>query len=97
MTNVTLHDKTFETFIGRERIQTAILELAVQLQKDYEGKKPIFIGVLNGSFLFVADLVREFDGDCEVTFLRMSSYEGTETSGEVNTVLGLKESFWLWT
>ncbi len=92
MNIVKLHDKTFKPFISANKIDEAIKNLAIKIQEDYENKTPIFIGILNGSFLFTADLVREFNGDCEVSFLRMASYEGTETTGKVNTVMGLKES-----
>lgn len=92
MKNVTLHDKSFKPFLSKEEIQKAIQKLALGIQKDYQNLNPIFLGVLNGSFLFTADLVREFEGDCEISFIRMASYEGTSTTGTVNTVLGLKES-----
>jgi len=92
MNIVKLHDKSFRPFITAKEIDEAIKKLALKIQEDYEGKTPLFIGILNGSFLFTADLVREFSGDCEVSFLRMASYEGTETTGKVNTVMGLKES-----
>lgn len=92
MNTVKLHDKTFKPFLSEKEIQTAIQKLAVEIQKDYQDLNPIFIGILNGSFLFTADLVREFTGDCEVTFLRMASYEGTNSTGKVQTVMGIKES-----
>lgn len=91
MQNVTLHDKSFRPFLTEKEIKDAIKQLAKKLQKDYQDENPIFIGILNGSFLFTADLVREFDGNCEVTFLRMASYEGTASTGNVQTVLGIKE------
>jgi len=92
MNIVKLHDKTFKPFISAKKIDEAIKNLALKIQEDYENKTPIFIGILNGSFLFTADLVREFTGDCEVSFLRMASYEGTQTTGTVKTVMSLKES-----
>ncbi len=92
MNIVKLHDKSFRPFISSKEIDKAIKNVAIKIQKDYENKKPLFLGILNGSFLFTADLVREFDGDCEVSFLRMASYEGTATTGTVNTIMGLKES-----
>jgi adenylate kinase len=92
MNIVKLHDKTFKPFLSEKEIQTAIQKLAVEIQRDYQDLSPIFIGILNGSFLFTADLVREFTGDCEVTFLRMASYEGTNSTGKVQTVMGIKES-----
>lgn len=91
MQEVTLHDKSFRPFLTEKEIQDAIKQLANKIQKDYQDANPIFIGILNGSFLFTADLVREFKGDCEVTFLRMASYEGTASTGDVQTVLGIKE------
>lgn len=91
MQNVTLHDKSFRPFLTEKEIQNAITQLAKKIQQDYQDANPIFIGILNGSFLFTADLVREFNGDCEVTFLRMASYQGTSSTGDVQTVIGIKE------
>lgn len=92
MSMVQLHDKKFKPFIDKEQIQAAIIRLAGEIQKDYNDKNPVFIGVLNGSFLIVADLVREFEGDCEVSFVKMASYEGTNTTGVVNELIGLNNS-----
>jgi hypoxanthine phosphoribosyltransferase len=89
---VQLHDKQFVPFITADKIQAAILNLAQKIQTDYQDKNPIFVGVLNGSFLFVSDLVREFNGDCEVSFIKMASYEGTNSTGVVNELIGLKEN-----
>jgi hypoxanthine phosphoribosyltransferase len=92
MGNVKLHDKVFKPFLTKEEISSAILRMAEKIQSDYEGMSPVFIGVLNGSFLIVADLVREFTGDCEVSFVKMASYEGTNTTGVVNELIGLNHS-----
>lgn len=92
MGKVQLHDKVFEPFISKEKLSGAIKTLAEKIQDDYEGKRPIFIGVLNGSFLFTADLVREFNGACEVSFVKLASYEGTNTSGVVNELIGVNEN-----
>lgn len=89
---IQLHDKSFVPFLGSEQIQSAIENLGKKIQKDYQDKNPIFIGILNGSFLFVADLVRTFEGDCEVSFIKMASYEGTSTTGTVTELIGLKEN-----
>ncbi|CAG5081601.1 hypoxanthine phosphoribosyltransferase [Parvicella tangerina] len=86
---IQLHDKQFKPFIDSSKIQDAILALAQKINTTYEGKNPVFIGVLNGSFLFTADLVRHFNGDCEVSFMKMASYEGTSTTGIVNELIGL--------
>lgn len=88
---IKLHDKEFRPYIPSEKIQDVIQTLAKRINEDYKGKHPIFIGVLNGSFLFTADLVREFEGNCDVSFVKMASYEGTNTTGTVNELIGLKE------
>ena len=92
MGNVKLDDKVFKPFLTKEEISSAILKMAEKIQSDYEGMNPVFIGVLNGSFLIVADLVREFTGDCEVSFVKLASYEGTNTTGVVNELIGLNHS-----
>ena len=78
--------------MSADKIQHAIQSLGAQLNKDYAGKDPLFIGVLNGSFLFVADLVRTFEENCEVSFIKMASYEGTGSTGTVTELIGLKEN-----
>lgn len=91
MQTVTLHDKTFELFIAESAIQEAISALAQQINKDYEGKNPLFLGILNGSFLFAADLFRLIEGHAEISFLKMASYQGTATSGKINELIGINE------
>lgn len=88
---IQLHDKAFRPYISAEKIQGVISSLANKVNEDYHEKTPLFVGVLNGSFLFAADLIREFDGDCEVSFIKMASYDGTQTTGVVNELIGLKE------
>ena len=82
-------DKTFETFIAAEAIQAEIVTLANQLNRDYEGKDVIFISVLNGSFMFAADLFKKITLPCEISFVKVSSYKGTNTSGRVDELIGL--------
>ncbi len=89
---IKLHDKQFVPFMDASKIKAAINSLGERLNKDYKGKNPLFVGVLNGSFLFVADLVREYEGDCEVSFIKMASYEGTSTTGVVTELIGLNEN-----
>ena len=89
---VQLHDLKFTSFISEAEIAAAIEKVAAEINKDFEGETPVFLGVLNGAFLFAAELVKRFEGDCEVSFVKMSSYKGTETTGEVNALLGLSES-----
>lgn len=82
---VTLNDKTFEVMIPAEEIDKAVAKVAEQLNKDYaeSEKAPIFVGVLNGSYMFLSDLVRKTTFNNEVTFVRISSYEGTQSTGSI--------------
>ena len=92
MKEVALLDKTFELYIPQERIFAALDKLAVRVAEDYAGKKPVFVAVLTGAFMFASDFLKRLDILCEVTFLRVKSYEGTSTTGEVTQVLGLGQS-----
>lgn len=89
MKTIQVHDLNFELYLPEEQIQRRIAALALEIERDYQGKHPIFIGVLNGAFVLIADLLRHCNLDCEITFVKLSSYDGTESSGEVKTVLGL--------
>ena len=85
-------DKKFSLYISKEQIRERVKEVAAEIEKDLKDKNPLFLVILNGSFVFGADLVREMNFPCEITFIRMSSYEGTSTTGEVKQVIGLRES-----
>lgn len=81
---IVINGDVFETFITEEQIRARISELAARINEDYKGKVPIFIGILNGSFIFFADLVREITVECEVDFFKLSSYGDAKiSSGEV--------------
>ena len=86
---VTLQDKTFKVMIPAQEIQNVIGRVALQLNERYQGKTPVFLGVLSGSFLFLADLVRKTDFDSRLAFVKLSSYEGTQSTGEVKQQLGV--------
>jgi hypoxanthine phosphoribosyltransferase len=88
---VTLNDKTFEVMIPAEEIDKAVAKVAEQLNKDYAStdKAPIFVGVLNGSYMFLADLVRKTTFNNEVTFVQISSYEGTQSTGTIKQKMGI--------
>ena len=86
-----IRDKTFVPFIESATLQARIKALAQDINKDYAGKNPLLIGVLNGSFMFIADLFKSVSIECEITFIRVSSYQSTESSGTVKQILGLKE------
>ena len=88
---VTLHNLTFEIFLTKEQIQSRVAELGEQLEAAYADRRPLFLGVLNGSFIFTADLVRACTMDCEASFVRLASYQGVASSGEVTTVIGLPD------
>lgn len=91
MSIVKIKDKTFETSITEEQIKQRVKEVAQQISKDMEGKVPLLIGVLNGSFMFVADLMREITIPCEISFVKLASYEGILSTGKVTEVMGLNE------
>ena len=88
---ITVKDKSFKPFISEEKLQESIKEVAQKINKDYKGKSPIFLGVLNGSFMFFADLLKSVNLECTVSFVKLASYEGTTTTGKVNELIGLNE------
>ena len=92
MDKVKIKDLEFELLIGEEKIKSKIKEVALQISKDYQSKNPLLIGVLNGSFIFCADLVRQIDVPSEVSFIRVASYEGTQSSGDIKQILGLSDN-----
>lgn len=83
--------KYFKTLISSEEIQAKVVEIANLLNVDYVDKNPLLIGVLNGSFIFLSDLFKSMNIDCEVTFMRVSSYESMRSTGKVTQIIGLKE------
>ena len=86
---IKLQDKTFRVLISAEEIDKAVSRVADQLNERYQGRTPIFLGVLSGSFLFLADLVRKVDFNSQMAFVKISSYEGTESTGKVKQKLGI--------
>lgn len=89
MSTIRVHDKQFEPYLTANEINARIKVLAKQLDKDYAGKKPLFIAILNGSFIFAADLFKELTMDAEICFIKLASYKGTKSSGQVITAIGL--------
>lgn len=89
---ITVKDKSFKPFISEENLQESIREVAKKINDDYHGKSPIFLGVLNGSFMFFGDLLKSIDLECTISFVKMASYEGTSTTGKVNELIGLNEN-----
>ena len=89
---IEIDDKNFELFLEYEQIKKRIRLLAIQLNVDFENKIPVFIGVLNGSFIFLADLIKEIDISSEVSFVKVSSYEGDKSTGKIKEEIGLQMS-----
>ena len=87
--HVDIDGDRFELYVKHELIERVIYDLAVKMEKELADKKPVFIVVLNGAFMFAADLMRHFEFECEIDFIRMGSYEGRERREKVDTILGL--------
>lgn len=92
MSRIKIHDKEFEVSIPREEILKEVKRVADEINRDYAGKRPLLLGVLNGCFMFAADLMRNLNIECEISFVKLSSYQGTTTTGVIREVLGLAES-----
>lgn len=87
-----IKDLEFEKFIGEENIKQKIASLAEIIDHDYATKTPVFLPILNGSFMFSADLLKQISIPCRVSFVKISSYVGTVSSGQIKTLIGLEES-----
>jgi len=91
MDKVRILDKEFKLFISDKQIQEAVEEIARRMNKELKGQKVFLIGILNGCFMFAADLVKHLDLDCTITFLKLASYQGTSSTGKVKRLIGLNE------
>jgi len=91
MSRVTILDKTFETSIPEAEIKKRVKELAADISRDMEGKNPLLLAVLNGAFVFAADLMREITIPCEISFVKLASYQGTTSTGTIKEVMGINE------
>ena len=91
MNEIRVLDKTFRKLISGEAIRRRIKDLACQINTDLAGRDAIFIAVLNGSFIFAADLYRQIDFPAKISFVKLASYSGTDTSGNVNELIGCDE------
>ena len=92
MNTVKLKDKEFVQIISEEEIKRRVKELAAQISKDMAGKNPLLLAVLNGSFVFAADLMREITIESEISFVKLASYQGTTSTGTVKEVIGINEN-----
>jgi hypoxanthine phosphoribosyltransferase len=89
MAVIKVHDKLFETYLSDEVLQEKITELAEAIDRDYKDKRPLFIAILNGSFMFAADLFKRLTINAEICFIKLASYKGTRSTGHVITAIGL--------
>jgi hypoxanthine phosphoribosyltransferase len=89
MSIITIKDKSFIPYIEEDSLQASIKKIAQKINEDYQGKEPIFLGILNGSFMFFSDLLKAIDLSCTVSFVKMASYEGTSSTGQVKELIGL--------
>ena len=88
---IQLHDKQFVPFISAKEIDFAITKMVAQIEDDFMDEIPVFIGVLNGSFMVVSDFMKLYKKPCEVSFIKMASYEGTASTNEVKQLIGLNQ------
>tara|TARA_B110000046_G_scaffold18946_1_gene18070 strand:- start:388 stop:1494 length:1107 start_codon:yes stop_codon:yes gene_type:complete len=89
---IQLHDLFFKKFISKTQINQAVNGIVVKINEDYKEKTPVFLIVLNGAFFFGADIIKKFNGNCEMSFIKVASYEGTQSTGNVSTVMGVDSS-----
>lgn len=91
MKDIKLKDKSFRLSLPEADILARIKEVADRINKDYEGRTPLFLAVLNGLFMFASDLMKEISVDCEISFVKLASYQGTMSTGKVHEVIGINE------
>lgn len=94
MPPIKVHDRWFETFLSETTIQEKVSELAQQINHDYEGKKPLFIAILNGAFMFASDLFKHLTIEAEICFIKLVSYKGMKSSSHVTTAIGLDQDLY---
>lgn len=92
MKHIKIQDKTFRTYIEEKVLLEQIKATAQRINTDFKGQKPVFLCTLKGAFMFLADLLKEIDLDCEVSFTRLSSYDGTQTTGKVKPIIGINDN-----
>lgn len=86
---IEVHNRSFVPFIKADEIHAVVKRMAADLKRDYEGKTPLFIAILNGSFIFAADLFKQIDFEAEICFIKLASYKGTKSTGQVISAIGL--------
>ena len=94
MALIKLHDKEFDTYLSEETIQQKIKEIASRINEDYKDRRPLFIAILNGSFMFASDLFKHLDINAEICFIKLASYKGMKSSGQITTAIGLDQDLY---
>jgi hypoxanthine phosphoribosyltransferase len=89
---ITIQDKSFTILITKDQIQSRIDDISGKLNKSHKGKNPLFLAILNGSFIFASDLLKKINFECEISFVKLASYIGASSTGKVTTMIGLSES-----
>ena len=92
MAQITVLDKTFEPYITYQQIETAVRRIAEQMEKDMSGINPLFLVILNGAFMFAGDLFKNLNFPAEISFIKVASYAGTQSTGEVKKLIGINEN-----
>jgi hypoxanthine phosphoribosyltransferase len=91
MSRIRVHDKEFDIYLSEAEIQERVSRIAESINRDFQGKRPLFIAILNGSFMFAADLFKQLTIEAELCFIKLASYKGLKSSGKVVTSIGLEE------
>ncbi len=89
MPTIKVHDKEFIPYLSSKEIEEQISRVAAEINRDYKDKKPLFIAILNGAFIFAADLFKQINGEAEIAFIKLASYKGVKSTGKVITAIGL--------
>lgn len=92
METIQVKDRVFVPFIKEEQLQKEVKRVAQEINRDYKDKEPLFLCILNGAFMFAADLLKNVSVPCNVSFVKVASYSGTDTTGKVKELMGLQES-----
>ena len=92
MNTITLKDKTFEKYITSEELENIVTRMSDEINNDVDGMNPLFLICLNGAFMFAADLLKKIKTECQISFIKLTSYEGTESTGTAKELIGLNEN-----
>lgn len=91
MSIIKIHDKYFKPYLSSDKIDKAITKIADEINKDLEGQTPLFLVILNGAFMFASDLLKKIEISCEISFVKLASYQGTSTTEKVRQLIGFDE------